>query len=266
MDKETLKKYLEEGLSNKQIAKITNKGKSTVGYWVNKYGLNEYLKYNKPEYSDINYFSKIDTREKAYILGMLLGDSCLTDDSMTISLSLKDTEILEFIKSEINCNIRNSYILDKKRKIFPNTTISIGNKTIINDLKKLFGGNLKESRHIPIIPQKFERYLLQGFFDAEGCVTWGKRKDRDKVWQKISFTSQYRMLEGIQNILYKNGIPAKLKPKSDNSNCFVIEFSNKKSVLEFLDIIYPNDDFIVLKRKYEKAQALRLELGEFGES
>ena len=124
----------------------------------------------------------------------------------------------------------------------------------------------QKRRHIPFVSPKYERYLLQGFFDAEGCITWGRRKDRNRIWQKISFTSQYKMLEGIQNILYKKGIASKIKPKSDSSKCFVIEFANKNDVLAFLDIIYPNDEFIVLKRKYKNAQALRLELGEFGES
>ena len=133
-------------------------------------------------------------------------------------------------------------------------------------MKMLFGGTSKDSRHIPVIPQKLEMYLLQGFFDAEGCITWGKRKDRNRVWHKVSFTSKYKMLEGIQNILYKNGIPTKLKPKSDGSDCFVIEFSSKNAVLDFLNIVYSDKDFIVLKRKYKNAQALRLELGEFGES
>ena len=36
--------------------------------------------------------------------------------------------------------------------------------------------------------------------------------------------------------------------------------------IEFLNYIYPDDNFIILNRKYNKAEALRLELGEFGES
>ena len=46
----------------------------------------------------------------------------------------------------------------------------------------------------------------------------------------------------------------------------MLEFANREDVLKFLNFIYPNDSFIILKRKYNKAKALRLELGEFGES
>lgn len=266
MDKNTLKNYLEDGLTHREIDTLVGKGKSTIGYWINQHDLKDSQQYKKPIYRDVDYFNKIDTKEKAYILGFILGDGCIGEKDVDITIALSDIEILEFIKSELNCNINISKALNKKKKQYPNASIHIGNKTILRDLIRLSGGYNKEDRHIPFVSPKYERYLLQGFFDAEGCITWGRRKDRNRIWQKISFTSQYKMLEGIQNILYKKGIASKIKPKSDSSKCFVIEFANKNDVLAFLDIIYPNDEFIVLKRKYKNAQALRLELGEFGES
>ena len=82
---------------------------------------------------------------------------------------------------------------------------------------------------------------------------------------KVSFTSQLKMLTGIQNILYKHGITSKIYPKS-GCQCFVIEIRAKADLRKTIDLIYSDENFIVLKRKYEKAVALRLELGENGES
>ena len=130
-------------------------------------------------------------------------------------------------------------------------------------MHKLFGGRLKEERHIPIIKKELESYLVQGFFDAEGCITWGYRKDRNRLWQKISFTSKYKMLEGIQNIFIKNNISTKIRPKS-KSDCHVMEICNKKEVIKILKFIYSDENFIILNRKYEKSKALRLELEGFG--
>lgn len=265
MDKLLLKQYLEEGLSTRQIGRLVGKHRNTVSYWIDKHDLKDAMKYKKPEYSNPEYFSKIDTKEKAYILGFLLGDSYLTDDVMELTIALSDLQVLEFIQSETGCNIQTSDKLNKKKRMYPNATIVVGNNQIVKDLNVLFGGQLKEDRTVPFISPKLERYLLQGFFDADGCITWGRRKDRNRVWHKISFTSQYGMLDAIQNILLKRGITTKLRPKGQDK-CFVIEFANKKDVLDYLDIIYPDNDFIILNRKYENAQALRLELGEFGES
>lgn len=61
------------------------------------------------------------------------------------------------------------------------------------------------------------------------------------------------------------GINTAIRPVK-NENCFVLEFANRKDVIKFLDFIYPDDSFIVLKRKYLKQYALRLELEENGES
>lgn len=266
MEKQILKNYLEQGLTNREIAKLVGKGKSTISYWVIQHGLQSSLKYNKPVYKDVDYFNKINTKEKAYILGFILGDGHLTEKDLETTVALEDKVILDFMQKELGGNIRVDNTLNKKKKRYPRARTCIGQATIIKDLGILFGGYLKEYRNLPHISPKLNRYLLQGFFDAEGCVTWGKRKDRNRVWHKISFTSQFGMLEGIQNILIKEGIASKIKPKSGGEKCYVMEFSAKKDVLSFLSIIYPDDSFVILERKYNNAHALRLELGEFGES
>lgn len=272
MNKKELEKYLKEGKTTREIAKLLDFSNSNVSYWIKKHGIEHLYKYSKTIYVDENMFKKIDTKEKAYIVGFLIGDGHIDKRGyVSCSISLSDKEVLKFISKNIGCHVREYYKTDKSKKIFPSASIVIGNKRMIIDFKKLFGGRLKVERRLPIIPKNLERYLLLGFFDAEGCITWGRRKDRDRVWQKISFTSHYKMLLGIQNILLKYNIASRIYPKKD-SNCFVMDISSKEKVLEILDIIYPkneilsNDKFIVLNRKFEKANALRLELDEFGEA
>lgn len=211
-------------------------------------------------------FKKIDTKEKAYILGFLLADGAITkDDKLNLKISLPDREVLDFISEQTGANIQENRKMDKDKRRYPYAGIKIGQRAIVNDLKKLFGGRLKEDRRIPIIKKDLEPFMVQGFFDADGCISWGVRKDRDRIWQKVVFTSQYKLLEGIQNILVKNGISTTLRPKS-NENCYVLETHNKNNVLKALDYIYQDENFIILNRKYHNANALRLELGEFGES
>lgn len=264
MDKELLEKYLEEGLTQREIAKIVGKGKSTVGYWITKYGLNDKSKYAKPKYKDPRMFNKIDTPEKAYIIGYTLADGYISDNAIEFGCCLEDKEILQFVAEYIGANYTEDLTYIPEAKRFPRARINIGNSALITDFNKHCSS--KENKHCPIIPKNLEKYLVQGFFDGDGCLTWGRRKDRNRLWQKISFTSSLKVLEGIQQILLKQcAISTIIRPKS-NENCFVLEFANKRDVLKFLNFIYPDDSFIILKRKYNKAQALRLELGEFGES
>jgi len=263
MNKNELESYLLQGLTTRQISKIVGLNHRTVGYWINKFDLKDKMKYKKPTY-DENFFKKINTPEKAYILGFILGDGSISNKDVCINVCLDDREIIDFIQSCIGGNIRIYNTINKETHQYPSASINIGNKVIINSIKTKSGGNLKQDRHIPIISEILEPYLLLGFFDAEGCITWGRRKDRNRIWHKISFTSQFKMLDGIQKILLKNGITTSIKPKG-TEKCYVLEFANKKDVLKFLDLIYNDENFVILKRKYNKALALRLELGEFGE-
>ena len=48
--------------------------------------------------------------------------------------------------------------------------------------------------------------------------------------------------------------------------CFFYYENFSNYPIKFLDYIYPDDEFVILQRKYLKAQALRLELEEFGEN
>lgn len=234
---EELKEYLLQGQSYRDIAKIYECSPKKIEYVVKKYDLNEFSKYQKPIYKNESYFRKIDTIEKAYILGFILGDGHLSDRVVEVTIAHGDKEILEIISNEIGCNIHDSFITDKEKRRFPRTRICINNTSIIKDVGMLFGGRLKQERHIPIISKELEPYLLKGFFDAEGCICFGYRKDRDRLWHKVQFTSQLGMLTGIQNILLKRfDIATRIYPKYDN-RCYVMDISNKESIFKFIENI-----------------------------
>lgn len=263
MSKDELLKLLLDGKSTRDISKELGIGKSTVSYWIQKYNLQDFMKYKKHE-SNYN-FIKIDTKEKAYALGFILADGDISPKNVVeISVERNDREIVEFISNIIESNINIDNTFNKEKRRFPRVRTS----RKITDILKFTSGRLKKDRHYPRVRKDLEKYLLLGFFDADGCITWGIRKDRNRVWQKISFTSQLHLLEGIQKMLYNEiGISSTIRPKS-NENCYIIEFSNKSDVLKFINYIYPKeeDKFIVLQRKYLKANVLRLELEDIGGS
>lgn len=261
MKKEKLKRYLSQGMTNREIARQddVNIKKSTVQYWINKHNLNDIMKYQKPKYNS-DYFNEVDTKEKAYILGFLLGDSQIGENNISFKIAIDDKEILEFISNEIGGNVYDHHKLNKRKRIFPHSRLRIGDKNIYKDVRKYIGGRLKKERHTPIVSPRLRRFLLRGFFDADGSIMFGERKDRNRLWQKVSFTSPIKILTGIQKILLEKDIATKIRPKS-GEDTFVLEFSDRNRIKKFIDYIYPNEDFITLQRKYNKAKALRLKLG-----
>lgn len=258
MDKEELQSYLEQGLSTREIEKVVGLDHRTISYWINKHGLRSFQKYKKePNYK----FGEIDTPEKAYVLGFILSDGSISNDSCELSVSLADKEVVDFVSSVIGGTVRIDLSYDKERRRFPRARLI----KKITDITRFVGGSKKADRHYPRIRKDLRRYLLQGFFEGDGCITWGHRKDRDRLWHKVTMKSSLNIMCGLQNeLINEMSISSKIYPVK-NENAYCIEFANKTDVLKFLDYVYPDDSFIVLNRKYLKQIALRLELGENGE-
>ena len=259
MTKEVLEKYINDGLTTKEIGELVGLNKRTVSWWAQKYGLSGNFKNKKnPPFR----FEKIDSKEKAYFIGFLACDAYVNDTTKSVEMAVakNDSEVIEYLAKICNANVCCDDYYDKKTRRFPN--VSFTKK--IPDVNTFIGSSPKPNRHLPIISKELNRYMLLGAFDADGCITWGRRKDRDRLWQKVSFTSSLKILTCIQNILMKElSISTIIRPKADEK-CFVLEFADKSNVVKFIDYIY-QDDFVVLHRKQLKAKALRLELEENGE-
>lgn len=257
--KENLIQYLLEKKTNREIAELIGCPYQTIQYYIKKYNLTLYQdKHKLPNYK----INKIDTKEKAYLLGVVCCDGAISgNDIIELSVTKSDIELLNFIAKYINGRVYTDNFYDKKIRHFPRARLV----KKIPDIKTFIGGALKKDRHFPIVKQEFIRYSLLGAFDADGCLTWGRRKDKNRLWYKISFSTSLSIATGIQNVLIKNlNISTTIRPKSNEKNCYIIEFSNKNDVIKFLEYIY-QDNFIVLHRKYSKYKALRLELEENGE-
>ena len=251
------------GITIKELCKKYNLSYKATKKMIRVYNYTNYItKTDSITKSPGINLNKIDTKELAYIIGFIAGDGHIDlKNQVSISIKLSDKVVANFFKKVLGGEISISNITNKKKKQYPNVSIS----KVIKDIKKFYGGRLKENRTLPHINENLERYLLLGFFDAEGCITWGRRKDRNRIWQKISFTSKYDLLISTQKILNKIGITTAVRPKK-KEDCFVLEFSNKKDVLNYCNWLYSNSELIILKRKFNKYNALRLELGEFGET
>ena len=255
--KNELLDYLNNGLSTSEIGKIVGYSFSHVAYLIRKNNLQEYYTKKNSPY----ILESINTKELAYIIGFIIADAGIEDDKVRLNVAIKDAEVIKFIASVLNCNYQVSTITNKETKKFPNISI---NRTL-KGLSKFIGGNKKTERNLPILKKELEVYFVRGFFDADGCITWGHRKDRNRIWHKVQFSSQLNLLIPLQKILYKQNISTVIRPVK-NENCYVIEFANKRDILKFYDYLYADKEFIPLKRKFDNFNALRLELGEFGKT
>lgn len=144
----------------------------------------DYLLIGKPLKYHINnkYFEKIDTHNKAYIIGFILADGSIDIHGhyiLKIELSSRDSYILDFINRELSSNYpiirkyKNNHIYD---------ILQISNKQIVIDLMKLGIYQRKTyGTNIPIIPQKFRKDFFRGVFDGDGTIGNYKYKNHKNL-------------------------------------------------------------------------------------
>lgn len=258
ISKELLENFLKEGKTTREIGLILGIANTTVSRYIRNYRLDTF--YKKPKYLPY-HLTKIDNRELAYMLGFIIADSSINNEIVEISVAIKDSELMKLFSLLLGVNPHEDLTLISDKGRYPRVRLI----RKISGINKFIGGNKKNDRNVPIIQRDLEVYLIRGIFDADGSITWGYRKDRNRIWHKVSFTSSLSILTSVQKVLYKIGISTIVRPKT-NENCYVLEFANKEDILKFYNYLYADKSFIPLKRKFDNYNALRLELGEFSEN
>ena len=273
INKEKIKEYLKKGYSLRKISEKENIPLTTLRYNVNKYNLKQFNNFVR-NIDDRDFFKEINAKEKAYIIGFILGDGEIHNtNDVHLGIKLSDKQLIEDINKYLpwEGHIKEDRTFNKKTRRFPRIRFNFRSRTFGGILIKMFGDRLSTKRNFPIISKKFRPYLIAGLFDADGCITYGFRKDRNRLWYKVSFTCNENILLGLQKELYTNNISSRIYPKK-NENVFVLEITNLKDIYNFFNLL-PIDG-IRLKRKVEKFNnwlqevvktPLRLKLGELGE-
>lgn len=204
-----------------------------------------------------NYFDKIDTEEKAYILGFLYADGNNYLDKAQISMGLeeRDKEILEKINKCMDYNKPLDF-LDLSNKTtfgyhYENMyRLVIYNKYLSNVLN--LRGMVPKKSLILEFPKWLNPHLykhfIRGYFDGDGSVSKGKRGGII-----ITITSTNQFCQAISDIVaneikINSGI---YDASSHNGITKVFSLSGKNVCKKFLDWIY-DDATIYLERKYNR--------------
>lgn len=118
---------------------------------------------------DENYFNKIDTKEKAYWLGMLLADGNLYKNQMTLKLQKRDKKHLAKFKLALNSQHPIHDGVTSEGHEF--SSFFIGSKKLSSQLKIL--GIIPNKTYIikfPTLDKEFISHFIRGFFDGDGCM------------------------------------------------------------------------------------------------
>ncbi len=213
----------------------------------------------------------IESKKVAYLMGFLIGDGnfisgkgkrvdrmgITTTDEEVVNWIDKNVEEFKLENGILNHNKKRNIIAKKLayRKTFATKHSSFFNKYGIMS-KKGF-------RNPQNISKKDMKYFLLGLLDADGCITYSFRKDRDRICAKFNYTHPSMiLLTKIQNFISDElNISTTITPKG-KEKCFVLACSKPDNILIFLDWLYSDIDAVVLTRKHKKYISLKKEISE----
>lgn len=242
----------EEGL--KTIAKVYNTDKGNIRAVLVKFGIEIKPLNHKPYKFNENYFDKINTPEKAYILGFLYADGNVCSKYNRIKLSLQDTDfdILEKIrlkmgiKKPLNFYDRNSKNKNHKNVyelvIYSKHMCQVLNELGCTDRKSLtlqFPNNIKD---------ELMHYMILGYFDGGGHIHVG---NQNGYGAHASFTSSYDFCVGLQKYLQKKiDLECKVVHAPTNELTGVLRITKQNEVKKLCDYMY-KDASLYMERKYK---------------
>lgn len=187
-------------------------------------------------------FEKIDSEHKAYWLGFLMADGCVSEKNNRIELSLQEKDYKHIIKFKEFMNSDHKVGKKIKDNKYISYRLGFSRKKTKQDL--MMHGcipNKTKDMIFPNIKKEFKRHFIRGYFDADGCITNHKTST-------VSFE-----LLGYDNFL--NEVARHLNIdghiyKFNHSDVKRFMIAGKKAI-SILDYLY-KDSTIYLDRKYEK--------------
>jgi hypothetical protein len=203
---------------------------------------------------DANNFINCNTKEAAYILGLLWADGYLNNKSqhylISLELQINDfEEILPTIKKTGEWGI----IYRKQANRQPQGRIFAGQRPLYLFLQSNdYEVKSIASAHkiLNLIPEHLKYYWWRGYFDGDGCFYYNKKNYCRQCSFAGSYAQNWTFAENLlQSIGVKYRIDRRIQKSSKHS---VVRITNIENIKKFGNYIYQQYDGMGLNRKYIK--------------
>lgn len=246
-----IKKMIEEGAFAIDIAKKYNLNKETARLRLKELGLEIKNKNRINRHIKSDYFSKIDSAEKAYWIGFLFTDGAVDHYRKTgrVRLQLQENDLQILQKFREDLGIESKIIYDRR----VNSTccsVEFVDEQIFNDLQKysIIPNKTYAVENLPIlsIPEEFLPAFALGLFDGDGCLTCSSDFSKD-------VTLNYTAYHESEVIDFQAMIDGFIKKTEHNKPIFTsawhVQWRDRFQVLKILDFLYEKSPRH-LERKY----------------
>ena len=259
------------GMTFREIEKQFGIPKNTANYIVKTFINNNIPEYNlsldnkekiirtrRKYFFNEDFFEVIDTQEKAYWLGFLYADGCVTEDGIKVELQESDYGHLEKLNLSLNASNKTIKITSRKNKDNKYCLVYYNSKKMVQDLIN-HGCFIRKTGILKFpssdqVPDELIVHFMRGYFDGDGCIYQRKIKSGVNSFSVIGnecFIEEYN--RKISLLLKKDKL-VKLTNVSTTGYKNLILGGNKQ-IKKIYDILY-KDATIYLDRKKEKFEAI----------
>lgn len=244
----------QSGISLREVAKrFGYKSENSISKIFKNNGLEVRTKAGIVDTLNHNYFEKIDSEKKAYILGLLLADGNITireksQAAIRIELKKDDLQTLELIKMEFNTQNSIAPSRDCYR-------IAVHSDKMSKDLSRYsIFPNKTGKKFLPIdkIEERYRSHFIRGFFDGNGWVTNTFHTLRGIKYPStaIGFADGEQILlqlrEFMENKLQLTHVSVHVR---DGYSMLI--YSSKRDVEKLKKFLY-REATVYMQRKYDK--------------
>lgn len=220
-----------------------------------------------------NFFEQIDTEEKAYWLGFMYADGCITrcggGYNISLQVAIIDKNHLEKFKKAINSNhpiieriASKHFFKDREINSSGSVRIRLCNKKTFEFLSKL-GCVQRKSLILEFpnenqVPERLQNHFIRGFFDGNGSVFFDKLDTKNKGLYKnfrIDFCSTFNFLTKLKGILCKKACSSNIKVVPSENKVFHLKYGGNQQCLRLFEWMY-KDATVSLDRKRDKFSML----------
>lgn len=261
IEKNMIRDYKNLISSTKVAIKYGFKTHKTVIDVLNKFDI-DIREPKKITYYNMDYFKKINSHDRAYILGFLLADGYVIKDYSGIAMQLNEDDgyILERMSRRlgesttiihIDCSRKRKHRSKNFRNARDMKRMSCFCPSMANDLKKY--GMVKNKtftlKFPSGIPKKYLSSFCRGLWDGDGTVGIAKTRN---IWCQVVSASSNFLHKLSENIPFLNCV----QNPSKGLNLYTLRIcGGNKETKRFLKWIYKYKSDLYLERKYAKVQS-----------
>lgn len=208
----------------------------------------------RKHYFNFDYFEKIDSHEKAQILGLWAADGYVKfNEFASVALAESDKEYLEKVAKYIGYNNKLRFIPKNKPDEQNQYELRLNSKKMTEDLTHL---GIVQAKSLILkfptleqVPKEFVCSFILGYLEGDGCI-YVPKMGRDI---KISLTGTFEFLNKIKNIIKEIlGMESQLIYISETeNNTYSLLIRGAYKSVKLLDWLYKDCPFFMNRKHNE---------------